>query len=604
MLIFKKVKKALDLLNSKNRVKFFLLTAIQMALGLLDLLSILLIGLFGYVGSAYLGISNLSQNMTNLLKNFFYMPDDLGKTLILLISIAVILIILKSILAILVLKRIFLFLAKQNVKISSQIGRRFLNSPFELIVSRSSQEATYAIGRGLHLSEILGNASVLISEITMLILLFGIILISDFTLGMTILFYFASIYFLSQRKLGRWVRANSQVFSESNLEGDQVFQEGISLYKELYVANKLDYVVERFGRKRSLAANATANIQLISYIPKFTFESALIIGACLVGFQSFLTGSVESGLNSIIIFFAAGSRILPSLLRLQSASNAVQSFSGASEIAFDLINVINVSQKVAKSMKGSSSAPKEGFEPTVIMTNVDFDFEIKGNFSIKNISLNVPKGSSLAIVGRTGGGKSTLVNLLLGILQQTRGEISVSGLDPKSAINTWPGAFGYVPQDVAFLNGDVRENVAIGIDPIDMNDEQIWKCLRMVDLETLISSSQDGLDSLIGERGIKLSGGQRQRLGIARALYSDPKLLVLDEATSALDAETEKAISETIRNLSHKVTLIVVAHRISTVQNVDQVIYVEDGRIRAKGTFAEVRAAVPDFEHQANLMGL
>ncbi len=604
MLIFKKVKKALDLLDSKNKVKFFLLTAIQMALGLLDLLSIMLIGLFGYVGSAYLGISNLSENMTILLKNFFSMPTDLGKILILLISVAVILIILKSILAILVLKRIFLFLAKQNVKISSQIGRRFLNSPFELILSRSSQEATYAIGRGLHLSEILGNASVLISEIAMLILLFGIILISNFTLGMTILLYFTSIYFISQRKLGRWVRANSQVFSESNLEGDQVFQEGISLYKELYVANKLDNVVERFSRKRSLAANATANIQLISYIPKFTFESALIIGACLVGFQSFLTGSVESGLNSIIIFFAAGSRILPSLLRLQSASNAVQSFSGASEIAFDLINVIDDNKKVANSTKGSFSAPKEDFDPTVIFANVDFDYQIKGNFSIKNISLNIPKGSSLAIVGRTGGGKSTLVNLLLGILQQTRGEINVSGVDPKSAINTWPGAFGYVPQDVTFLNGNVRENVAMGIDPIDMNDAQIWKCLKMVDLEKLISSSQDGLDSLIGERGIKLSGGQRQRLGIARALYSDPKLLVLDEATSALDAETEKAISETIRNLSHKVTLIVVAHRISTVQNVDQVIYVEDGRIRAKGTFAEVRAAVPDFEHQANLMGL
>jgi ABC-type bacteriocin/lantibiotic exporter with double-glycine peptidase domain len=237
-----------------------------MALGLLDLMSIVLVGLFGYVGSAYLGISNLSQNVKDLLRNFLFMPDDLGRTLIYLISIAVILIILKSILAILVLKRIFLFLAKQNVEISSQIGRRFLYSPFELITSRSSQEATYAIGRGLHLSEILGNASVLISEITMLILLFGLIFIWNPTLGLTIVLYFVTIYLLSQKKLGRWVRANSEVYSQSNLEGDQIFQEGIGLFKELYVAHKLNYVVERFRVKRSLSANATAKIQLISNV--------------------------------------------------------------------------------------------------------------------------------------------------------------------------------------------------------------------------------------------------------------------------------------------------------------------------------------------------
>lgn len=604
MKIYKKVKDALDLLSSRSKIKFFFMVSAQMALGLLDLFSIVLIGLFGYVGSAYLGISNLSQKVQSLLNNIFPMSSNLGTTLIFLISVAVILIILKSFLAMLFLKRTFLFLAKENVIISSQIGRRFLSSPFELIASRSSQEATYAIGRGLHLSEILGNASVLVSEVTMLILLFGMIVISNPTAGFSILIYFLAIFYLSQKKLGGWIRANSKVFSESNLEGDQILQEGIGLYKELYIANKLNYVVERFSEKRSLSANATANIQLISYIPKFTFESALVIGACLVGFQSFLTGTIESGLNSVIIFFAAGSRILPSLLRLQSASNAVQSFSGASEIAFDLINVLNTNKIEEKLHSEPPSKAVNDFIPTVTMSNVDFDYKVKSGFSIRGVSLDIPKGGSLAIVGRTGGGKSTIVNLLLGILQHTQGKISVSEVDPKSAINMWPGSIGYVPQDVTFLNGNVRENVAVGINPIHVDDEQVWKCLRIVQLDSLFSSSQLGLGSLIGERGIKLSGGQRQRLGIARALYSNPKLLVLDEATSALDAETEKAISETISALSHKVTLVIVAHRISTVQNVDQIIYVEDGRIRARGTFAEVRASVPDFENQANLMGL
>jgi ABC-type multidrug transport system fused ATPase/permease subunit len=572
-----------------------------MALGLLDLMAILTLGLLSYLGSTFLGITELPTNLNESLTRIGFFPNNLNHQLISLILIAVILMLSKSIISLVVLKNNFKFLASQNAKISKRLGVQFMNSSFEIVSSRPSQEATYAIGRGLHISEILGNASVLISELAMLTLLMGFTVFFAPEIGIVILLYFLGIYFLAQKKLGGWVRKNSQMLSELNIKGDQVFQEGMSLYKELYVANKLDYIVDVFGSIRSQAAKSTANIQLISFIPKFTFESALIIGACIVGMYSVITGTLQNAITSLVLFFALGSRMLPSILRLQSAANAIQSSSGASGISFTLLEDLHL-----KPMRKSDDQifDSEKFEPRVELMNVSYSHPNNDYFSMKDITFNIPVGGSLAIVGKTGCGKSTLVDLLLGILEPSQGSVLISGLRPSLAVKKWSGEIGYVPQDFAFLNGTVRQNIAIAMPDEEIVDEQVWNCLRLVELSELFLNSEDGLDSLIGERGVRLSGGQRQRLGIARALYSNPKLLVLDEATSALDAETEEVISKTIRNLANSVTIIVIAHRITTIQKVDHVIYLEDGQIKGEGSFESVRANVPDFEKQAFLMGL
>ncbi len=603
MLLVKQVKRTLALLDPRNRKKFLLLTALQMGLGFLDLLAIVVIGLFSYSGSAYLGISPLPEKLQHYLNLFGFPADDLGRTLIYLISIAVILMVGKSILALLILKRTFRFLANRSAEISEQIGKRFMYSSYRVINGVSSQEATFSVARGLNVGEILGAFTVIVSEISMLALLSGFIVIADPLLAATLLLYFVFLYLLTQRKLGSWTRKNSRVFSDSTIRGDQTFQDGIALYKELFVSNKLLFVVERFAKLRWKVANSTANMQLIGYIPKFTFESALIIGTCLVGIQQVLVSSANNAIATLIMFLAAGSRILPSLLRLQSATNAIQSASGGSNIAFSLIKSMDEDEAEKKNRIFVLPATTK-FNPTVEIKDLQFSYKGRDNFAINYLSLSIPTGSSLAIVGKTGSGKSTLVDLILGILEPKSGSVNISGVDPYSAIQMWAGAIGYVPQVVAFVNGNVRENVAIGSGPSDSQDDFIWECLRMAQLAALFKESPDGLDTLIGERGIRLSGGQRQRLGIARALYSKPKLLILDEATSSLDAETEKAVAETIHNLAHKVTLIVIAHRIATVRELDQVIYLENGQIIAKGTFEEVRTAVPKFERQAKLLGL
>jgi ABC-type multidrug transport system fused ATPase/permease subunit len=243
------------------------------------------------------------------------------------------------------------------------------------------------------------------------------------------------------------------------------------------------------------------------------------------------------------------------------------------------------------------------FEPIVRVENLNLKYESSG-FSLKNISLEINKGESVAIVGASGSGKTTLVDIILGLINPDSGSVTISGETPQRAIQKWDGAIAYVPQDVFVINKTVRENLTLGYDSKSVPDNSITFALDTASLNDFVNSLPNGVNTEVGERGASLSGGQRQRLGIARALITDPHLLVLDEATSALDGETELRIAESINKLKGKCTVIMIAHRLSSIRNADKVIYMDGGRILAIGTFAQVRAQVPDFDKQAGIMGL
>ena len=224
--------------------------------------------------------------------------------------------------------------------------------------------------------------------------------------------------------------------------------------------------------------------------------------------------------------------------------------------------------------------------------------------AISNISLDISELTISAIVGPSGAGKTTLVDAILGVVTPEEGEIKISGHNPLDSISLWPGAISYVPQDVKIFSGTVAENVALGFPSEHIDVSQIKKSLASAHLLEFALSLPQGLDTQVGDGGSNLSGGQRQRLGIARALYTNPKLLILDEATSALDGETEAEITDAIYSLKGRTTLIIIAHRLSTIMNADHVIYMQDGKIRSQGKFEEVRASTPDFDRQAQLMGI
>jgi ABC-type multidrug transport system fused ATPase/permease subunit len=246
----------------------------------------------------------------------------------------------------------------------------------------------------------------------------------------------------------------------------------------------------------------------------------------------------------------------------------------------------------------------KGFSPIVSMLECNFRYPGADQDAISKVSLRIESGEVVVFVGSSGAGKSTIVDLLLGVLEPASGSVLISECNPREAFENWPGAVAYVPQDVLIFNGSIRENIALGFEPTTIPDAALLDALEKAQLLDYVLALPNGLDSQVGDRGARMSGGQRQRLGIARALLTKPRLLVLDEATSSLDGETESNIAEGVKSLKGEVTVVIIAHRLSSVRSAEKVIYLHEGRVLSIGTFDEVRASVPDFDRQASLMGL
>jgi ABC-type multidrug transport system fused ATPase/permease subunit len=305
----------------------------------------------------------------------------------------------------------------------------------------------------------------------------------------------------------------------------------------------------------------------------------------------------------LAVFLAAGTRIAPAVLRVQQGSMQIRRSLGAATSTLDLIE----SLKNVPSVEPSSDVidvSHSGFTPEIRMQNVCFSYPGSDVPAISLANMVIATGSIVAVVGPSGAGKTTLIDLILGVLEPDSGEVLISGLKATEVSRRWPGALSYVPQDVMIANGTIRSNITLGFPDDTGSDQMIWDAIAISQLNGYLEGLPDKENSKVGDRGAGMSGGQRQRLGIARALFTKPKLLVLDEATSALDGETEANVSSAIRSLKGDVTVILIAHRLSTVREADQVVYLEDGKILATGTFEEVRKAVPNFDRQASLMGL
>jgi ABC-type bacteriocin/lantibiotic exporter with double-glycine peptidase domain len=290
-------------------------------------------------------------------------------------------------------------------------------------------------------------------------------------------------------------------------------------------------------------------------------------------------------------------------MRIQQGVIEIKSSIGAAQPTLDLIESLGFSDSMPE-VGDQVIYEHPGFSPTLKLNNVSFGYPNKDNLAVNDISLNVPEGTFVAIVGGSGAGKTTLVDLMLGVIQPGSGTISISNKSPQEAVSLWPGAVAYVPQDIVISTGTVRENIGLGFPIESVSENMIWSALEIAQLKDFVKSLPNELNTQVGERGAKISGGQRQRLGIARAMLTKPKLLVLDEATSALDGQIEADISEQIQRLKGTATIVTIAHRLSTIRNADIVIFMHEGKIKAKGTFEEVRQQVPDFDKQAQLMGL
>ena len=306
---------------------------------------------------------------------------------------------------------------------------------------------------------------------------------------------------------------------------------------------------------------------------------------------------------TLAVFIATGSRIAPAALRLQQGAVQLRSTIGVAAPTLDLIESLHHIE-TPMSENGITNFKHVGFNPKIEVNNVSIKYPNRAESAVDNVSINVAPGEIVAIVGSSGAGKTTLVDSILGVLVPEFGSVKISDKTPLEAVALWPGAVSYVPQDVLIVNGTFRQNISLGFPDELATNELISSAIEISQLSDLIRTLPNGVDTYVGERGTQLSGGQRQRLGIARAMFTNPKLLVLDEATSALDGQTEALISDSILKLSGEVTVLIIAHRLSTIKSVDKIVFMKEGKIIAMGNFEEIRMQVPEFDKQASLMGL
>ena len=338
-------------------------------------------------------------------------------------------------------------------------------------------------------------------------------------------------------------------------------------------------------------------------IGKYVIEASIVFAAIGISATQFILKDGTQAISTLAVFLAAGSRIAPAVLRIQQGAIAIRSGLGVATPTLDLIEDFGSVDEVHESDKYIETE-HDGFHPMISLTDVELTYPGKEIPAVKSINLQISPGDFVALVGPSGAGKTTIVDIILGVLSPDKGTVLISDLPPLEAIRKSPGAISYVPQDVVITNATIGENVSLGFPKEIVDPSLIQEAINMAQLGEFVNGLEKGMSSPTGERGAQLSGGQRQRLGIARALFTKPKLLVLDEATSALDGQTESDISDALMELKGNVTLVMIAHRLSTVRNADVVVYMDEGKIIAQGSFDEVRSVVPNFDSQARLMGL
>jgi ABC-type multidrug transport system fused ATPase/permease subunit len=413
--------------------------------------------------------------------------------------------------------------------------------------------------------------------------------------------YFLLIILVYQRIINRRAHALGYEFQRLNAETFKAIQQSLGGVKEVIVRNRQPFFVDRLSHFKHETAHVERRFQFYAELPRQYLETAFILGGGFLALMLALSGE-EDAIAVLGLFIAAGFRLLPTLYRFVSAGTTFRTGLASVDIVCADVAELEAAQE-AERPKGTPT-PVEPLREELSVESVSFAYEGSERLVLDDISLTVRRGESIAVVGTSGAGKSTLIDLLLGLHHPRSGRIAVDGVDIDGDLEGWRNQIGLVPQDVYLLDGSLRENVAFGVEEDEIDDALVSEAIQQAQLEAFVAALPDGLETVTGERGVRISGGQRQRLGIARAFYTQPKVLILDEATSALDNATEAELAATINELHGKLTMIVIAHRLSTVKNADRVFLLEHGRLTASGTFEELVATSPAFAKLAELARL
>ena len=600
------LKRAWGLLSPKDKYKIILVALGQILLSFLDLLGVALIGVIGAL--TIRGVSNQAPgDRVSKVLEFLNLDGSILQTQVSIIGLlACVVLVTRTIISIIVTRKMFRFLSIRSTNLTTTLLSKLLNQSISKISTRTNQEIIYALTNGVSIIYlgIVGTSVLIISDIALLVVLLAGIIIADVgTAVISILFFGligALMYLLSHKKVSGLSRENYRHTITSN----ELILQSLNTYRELLVRNRRMHIVEKVNKSRKTYAKTVAELAFLPYVSKYVIETSVIFVALLLGAYQFSINDSSRAVATLSIFLAAGTRLAPAILRVQQSTLLVKGNLEVCRVTLDLSDELGEIPELPTNNEKQINIDHGDFTGEIILEKVSFVFSHSHEDFIRELNLKIPVNRLTVIVGKSGSGKTTLVDLILGVLDSKTGKITISGLHPLEAFKRWPGAIAYVPQDVPIVDGTIRDNICLGFGATDIPEEDVIWAAWVATLKPFLEELSEGLETKIGTDGYKLSGGQRQKIGIARAVLSRPRLLILDEATSSLDGQAESEITGAINSIKFSTSVLMIAHRLSTVRDADTVLYVESGQIIAQGTFDEVRSEVPDFDKQATLLGL
>ncbi len=597
--------RSFGLLTKHEKQKVVGVIVIQIILGFFDLVAIAIVGVLGALAVSGVQSRGPGNRVNSVLQLIGINNLDFRTQVAILGISAALILITRTIFSVYFSRKILYFLSFKASALTSRLFSRAIQEPLLNIRAKSSQELLFALTTGVTTVTmgILGTLAILISDFSLLVIMAVGLFILDPILAISTLLVFGLISLVLFKLLNKRAQSLGEKNALLQVQSNTKVLEILSSYREVLVSHRRANYSIQVSKARNDLAETIAELSFMPNISKYVIESAVVFGALAVAAVQFILKDAANAVATLSVFLAAGARIAPAVMRIQQGAVSMKGSIGA---ATPTLNLIDELSKISDSPQKEQTliVDHTGFVPTVNIENASLTYPNSLEPSLKNISMDIIPGSFVAFVGPSGSGKTSLVDVLLGVLNPTSGSIELSGKPPLVAFANWPGAVSYLPQDIEIINGSIRDNVCLGLNPRNVSEEFVWDSIEAAQLRSLVNSLPQGLDAQIGEKGMKISGGQRQRLGIARALLSKPKLIVLDEATSALDGETEFKVTESLLKLKGQVTIVMIAHRLSTIRDADYIYYFENGEIAASGNFEELKSAHPRFAEQAELMGL
>ena len=550
------IKKISSLLSKREKSKIAYLTILMVIGGFLELLGVA--GIFPLISAITEGKVSDINNITML---------SLG-----LLCVYVI----KNLFLMYMYSQVYKFVYDGRSKLATRLLEQYMKEDYEFHLGRNMAVIQRAVRSDVdgfyHLVRCLLQ---LMSELIICVVLAALLFVSDFWMALflvVLLGLCVSTVVVISRKKAKKLGADDMV---AGSKMNQWLMQGIGGIKEIKLLSREDYFVNSFKEYSDKSSDNQRKQQVLIQLPRLLTET-VSIGAVLLWLV--IAAAYGMDLLSIVptlaVFAVAAFRLLPSVGKINGLLADYNFYRPRVDFIYEDMHGV---QEITECNKSDDKIIS--FNESIELSDVSFAYAGTDKYILDKVSLSIARGESVGVVGPSGAGKTTLVDVIMGLLKISAGDIKVDGVSVFEGLSSWQGLIGYVPQNIYLSDDSIRHNIAFGIPDEEIDDDRISECIKEARLSDLISELSEGVETVIGDRGIRLSGGQRQRIAIARALYFRPEVLVLDEATSSLDNDTEAAVMEAIEALHGKVTMIVVAHRLSTIEKCDKVYRVEDGKV-------------------------